>query len=141
MARSFHTHTLGRLVIGCPACIEQTRAAEEVARWDLAPVRNVTWKCTYTVPGEDVSGPPSELSFTLNVKVPDDASPDEVDNHWAGLTGEAFVLALPDTVSMDYTDLAADSMDVASVTIGATIPEPTTAPCTPHPALFDAETA
>ena len=124
VARSFHTHELGRLTVGCPECIRETRAAEDAARWDEAPLRRVTWKCTYNVPVEDPAGPPESLSFTLDVKVPADATPDEVNEHWAGLTGEAFVLALPDTVDMDHTTYAAETMDVESVTIGPVLDQP-----------------
>jgi hypothetical protein len=137
MARSFHTHELGGLVIGCPACIEQTRAAEQAARWEQAPVRKVTWTCTYNTPGEDPSGPASEVSFTREVRVPDDATPDEVDEHWASITGEAFVLALPDTVPMDHTDMAADTMDVAKVTIGPIVTADPVTVAAPQPGLFD----
>jgi len=133
-SRSFHTHPLGRLHVGCPECIRETRAAEQVARWEQAPLRKVTWKCSYVTDNER-AGAPEVLSFTLTVRVPDDATSDEVDEHWAGLTGEAFVLALPDTVPMDATNIAAEFMEVESVTIGPIVDPERAAPVA-HPSLF-----
>jgi hypothetical protein len=138
-SRSFHTHELGRLHVGCPECIRETRAAEQVARWEQAPLRKVTWKCSYVTDNEN-AGAPEMLSFTLTVRVPDDATPDEVDEHWAGLTGEAFVLALPDTVPMDATGFVLEMMEVESVTIGPIVDPERVAPID-QPSLFTNEVA
>lgn len=132
--RSKHSHTDDRLTVGCPECIRVTREAEEVARWEQAPLRKVTWTCSYDGQPFDEVGPPASLSFDLTVRVPDDATPAEVDEHYAGDTGEAFVLALPESVPMDLTDHACLTMEVESVKIGPPIVDP--APPASEPSLF-----
>lgn len=108
-----------RLTFGCPACVER---AEE-ARWANAPVRRCRWHCTYDLPDETDGG--YELTFTLDVRVPDGADPWKVDDRYAGVTGEAFVLALPDSVPMDYTGYAMETMEVERVDIGPIVPDAT----------------
>lgn len=121
-SKNSHSHPDDRLTVGCPTCIRVTREAEEVARWEQAPLRKVTWTCSYD--GQPFVGPPSSLSFELTVRVPDDATPDEVDEHYAGNTGEAFALALPESVPMALTDHACLTMEVESVKIGPPIIDP-----------------
>jgi hypothetical protein len=77
----------------------------------------VTWTCRYE--GEDET---ETLTFARKLKVPIDVKDEwEVDDHYASLTGEAFVMALPDSVDMDMTDWAAETMEVVSVKIGPPI--------------------
>lgn len=110
-----HTHDDDdRITFGCPGCI----ARAEQARIDNAPLRRVTWHCSYYDPTENGYSTQHELSFTLDVRVPDGWGPDKVDEQYAGLTGEAFVLALPDDIPMNLTDHAAEFMEVERVVIG-----------------------
>lgn len=110
-----HTHDDDRITFGCPGCI----ARAEQARIDNAPLRRVTWHCDYVLPDDDEpAGPPRSLSFTLEVKVPDGWGADKVDEHYAGRTGEAFAMALPDSVPMNDTAYACESMEVIGVQIG-----------------------
>jgi hypothetical protein len=132
--RNVHSHDDDRLTVGCPECIRATRAAEEVARWEQAPLRTVTWQCTYDGGTPTVIGETSILSFSLTVRVPDDATPDEVDEHYAGQAGEAFALALPDSVPMDATTWACETMEVESVKIGP--PIVAEVPAVSEPSLF-----
>jgi hypothetical protein len=113
----------GVLTFGCKGCL----ARLEAARIEGAPVRAVTWHCSYNAFGDnDNTASARTLQFTLNVKVPEHWGADRVESEYAGLTGEAFVMALPDDVSMDSTDYAVETMDVERITIGAIID--TTAP-------------
>jgi hypothetical protein len=98
-----------RLTFGCAACVER---AEE-ARWLNAPVRRCRWYCSY-----DTGEVGATLSFALDVRVPDGTDQWKVDDHYAGLTGEAFVTALPDCVPMDVTAWAVETMEVERVDIG-----------------------
>ena len=68
------------------------------------------------------------------MRVPDDATPDEVDEHYAGQTGEAFALALPDSVPMALTEHACLTMEVESVKIGPLVEADT--PPVSEPSLF-----
>lgn len=132
LRRNVHSHDDDRLTVGCPECIRATRAAEEVARWEQAPLRTVTWTCSYD--GGRSEEDPASLSFSLTLRVPDDATPDEVDERYAGQTGEAFALALPDSVPMDATTWACESMEVESVKIGPLVVADPPAPS--EPSLF-----
>ena len=130
-----HDRDDDRLTVGCPECIRLTREAEETARWEQAPLRRVKWTCSYCLPDSDDAGPPESLSFELTVRVPADATPSEVDHHHAGVTGEAFVMALPDSVAIDDTTYACETMEVESVKIGQLVD--TTPPVVPQVSLFD----
>ena len=110
-----HTHPDDRIVIACPACVADVRQAEAEARWEQAPVRRVTWTFTYLTWDNEND---QTLSFTRDVKVPDGANKWEVDDRYVGMTGEAFVMALPDTVPMDSTTYAAETCELEDVTIG-----------------------
>jgi hypothetical protein len=92
----------------------------------------VTWTCSYD--GGRSEEDPSSLSFSLTVRVPDDATSDEVDERYAGQTGEAFALALPDSVPMDATTWACETMEVESVKIGPLVVAEVPAPS--EPSLF-----
>lgn len=116
---AIHTHDdHAQLTFGCSACV----ARAEQARLDNAPVRAVTWHCEYEANGEL-----DELEFTLNVKVPDGWDGQQVDEAYIDLTGEAFVMALPDCVDMDDTSEALETMYVRKVVIGAVIADKSTA--------------
>lgn len=109
-----HDHPAGELWISCAACSAEARTAEELARWHDAPLRLVRWRATYFA---DYEGEKRFLSFDRWLRVPDDATPAEVDEHYASVTGEAFFLALPDDVAMDRTDLAVETSDFTLPTI------------------------
>ena len=126
-----HAHAAVRVTIGCSACIDEVRAAEETARWATAPRRRVTWLCSY-VGVNDVR----TLEFSMIVRVPTDADAAAVDAHYAGFTGEQFALALPDTVPVEFTDRACTTMEVALVTLGALIPDVMSVAST-EPSLFE----
>jgi hypothetical protein len=135
-----HTHEDDRLTVGCPECIRTTRAAEKVARWEQAPLRHVTWTCSYYGSRELArEGMSSELSFTLQVNVPVDADVWELDEHYAEWTGEAFVMSLPDSVSMDDTSYACETFDVSKVDVGELVVLPLPVGV-PQPELFAAVT-
>lgn len=111
-----HSHVdVDRLTFGCPGCVERA----EQARIDNAPLRRVTWRCTYL----DPAGGVRDVSFTREVKVPDGWTPAQVDELHAGLTGEAFVMALPDDIPMEDTVRALESMEVERVSIGDLVPQ------------------
>lgn len=111
-----HTHNDGRITFGCPGCI----ALAEQARLDNAPLRLCVWHCDYMTPDpadQDLRIFRS-LTFALKVRVPDGWTGDQVDRQYAGLTGEAFALALPDDVPTEHTDWACETMEVTKVVIG-----------------------
>lgn len=105
-----------RLTFGCQGCI----ARAEQARIDNAPERWCTWHVKYSI-GDGID---RTLSFTKSVRVPDGWTWVQVDEHYAGLTGEAFVMALPDDVPIEGTDRAMFSMEVDRVVIGELVHPP-----------------
>jgi len=110
-----HTHTDGRITFGCPGCI----ALAEQARIDNAPLRLCVWHCRYMAPdadGDDRSI--HTLTFARKVRVPDGWTGDQVDTHYLDVAGEAFALALPDSVPMEFTSWACETMEVTKVVIG-----------------------
>lgn len=109
-----HDHTEPGLFAGCPRCIADARHAEEEARWAEAPLRLVRWRATYF---EHYEGEKRFLTFDRWLRVPDDATPAQVDNRYAPITGEAFILALPDSVDMSSTDFAVETSDFSLPTI------------------------
>lgn len=109
-----HTHDDDRITFGCPGCI----ARAEQARVDNAPIRHVTWHCSYSVPTGKGYEQQHTLSFMLAVRVPDGWGPDKVDERYASMTGEAFVLALPSEIPMEHTDVACERMEIDRVVIG-----------------------
>lgn len=115
-----HTHDDGRPTFGCPACIVDVRAAEAEARWTTAPLRTVTFECSFFVGL-------GEVKLTLELEVPADATPSEIQDFHADLIGEAFLMALPDDVDIDLTDMACETMEIEHMTIGALVEPPTTA--------------
>ena len=136
---SGHTHTNKRLTVGCPACIHEVRASQETARWATAPRRRVKWRCFYLVRLEHGRGHlRGDVSFSIVVQVPADATHAEIDDHYIDLTGEQFVMALPDSVAIQDTDDAASTMWVDGITVGAIIPD-ATAQIEPQPSLFGAD--
>jgi hypothetical protein len=128
--RNLHSHDDDRLTVGCPECIRATRAAEEVARWEQAPLRTVTWTFSY----DNQDGETSSLVVELVVEVPDDATSIEIDERHAHLTGSAFLAALPDSLPGSWTDHACSTMEVESVKIGALLEAET--PTVSEPSLF-----
>lgn len=128
-----HDHLdAARLVVSCPACIATVRAMEEAARWATAPVREVTWKCSYRALREDWL-----VSFACEVGVPDDLSDVwELDEQYADVVGEAFVMALPDSIPMDETEHAMVTMEVESITVGRVVSSDAMMP-DDQPSLFE----
>ncbi len=125
-----HTHPdTDHLHVGCQACIDR---AEE-AWWTSAPVRSVEWTCEY----EDATptGPTRSLKFTLSVRAPEGATGAEIDERHIDAAGEAFVMALPDDISMDDTLFAMETMEVVSVEV---LPDDPPPPPDPGASLFDA---
>lgn len=110
---SEHTHADDRATIGCPACIDATRAAEEAARWSEAPLRRCTVHACYAYS--------NHLSFDIEVAVPTGATTIELEYEYADIIGEQFVLALPDTVAMECTCWALESMEVVRIDVGPLI--------------------
>ena len=131
-----HDHNDDQLTVGCPACIAETRAREEAARWAEAPVRFVTVVCGYELRDLDGVDWDENVRFTIEVGCPPDASTWEIDEQYADVVGEAFVMALPDSVPMKHTDHACSTMDVESITIGDVVPS-LTEPVADHPSLFE----
>lgn len=67
-----HSHDDDKVTIGCPACIELVRTSEQCARWDEAPLRQVTWHCTYqTSESNVVIGPLVKVPQTETERQPD----------------------------------------------------------------------
>lgn len=128
-----HTHPLPEeLHQGCPACIARVRADQLAAEVAAAPIRRVTWTCIYATPGD----PGQVVTFTKDLRVPAGWDGWRVDEHYGHLTGEWFVLALPSSVELEDTGYACETMEVASVSIGAIIPDPAPAPAVDQPDLF-----
>jgi hypothetical protein len=117
------------LVIGCRACIDVARMDQLLAEVDAAPLRRCRWTCKYFI-GADTH----RLTFDRDVRVPTGWDGWRVDDYYAGLTGEAFVMALPESVTIHDTDKAVETMEVVSVTIGAIVPDAATAD--KQPSLF-----
>lgn len=82
-----HDHLGNHLTAGCPACI----AHVEAERWRTAPRRVVTW--TWTVGAGD--GKTRYVKSVATVRVPDGATPDEVDEAYMGES----VTGIPDADS------------------------------------------
>lgn len=124
-----HSHPdTDRLTFGCDGCV--LRADRE--RWERAPLRRTHWTCVvpncFAEEGDD-----GELvvKFTLDARVPDGTTPDELELRldW----GEAFVMALPDSVPMDATTEALEFAEMRSVRV-----EDIPAEKAPQPSLFGA---
>jgi hypothetical protein len=116
-----HDHEdITQVVIGCRACIERVRAQEEVERWAQAPVHSVEFVCSYDV--DPRSGEPARLSFTLELGIPTDAKQIEIETEYAADIGDAFLMALPfDSVPIQLTDWACETMEVDKITIGPVV--------------------
>ena len=112
-----HTHPDDTLTAGCPACVERVRVDQRVALIDAAPLRRCTWTCSYSTPGD----PSRRLTFTRDVRVPAGWTGWDVDDEYADLTGEGFVMALPSDVAITDTGYALETMDVVDVRIGAVV--------------------
>jgi len=84
-------------------------------RWTSAPLRSVTWRVEYVVDGAQRS-----QAFTLSRRVPDDATPFEVDDHYAGDTGPGFVEALPSDLTDEQLEEAISTSDFGTPTIHRT---------------------
>lgn len=84
---SKHTHPdTSALTFGCSGCIERVQRDQKTSAWRDAPYRRCTWRFNLT----DRYGERGEwLSFTLDVRVPQGAEGWEVDEWYAGDTGEA----------------------------------------------------
>jgi hypothetical protein len=114
-----HTHDDDRLTFGCAGCV----ADAEQARWDNAPLCRVAWHCSYFW-ADEVTRHNETLSFTLDVRVPDGVDPWKLDERYADVTGEAFVMALPERVPMDSTAEACKTMEVERIVIGERVDLP-----------------
>lgn len=120
------------LVIGCSACIVRVQADQEDAELAAAPVRRCTWHCRYMA-----SGRLQNLTFALDVPVPAGWSGDQVDEWYAELSGDAFLMALPSSVPIAETDNACWTMGVERVAIGAIVSAADPTPGVDMPSLFD----
>ena len=132
-----HPHG-GVLVAGCVDCVAVVKRDQREAEINAAPLRRCTWTCSYQLPGDDEQECGSErtLRLTLDVRVPAGWTGWDVDDEYSHLTGDPFLMALPSSVLMEWTDYACQSMDVANVVIGAIVPEPKRAPVE-MPSLFE----
>jgi hypothetical protein len=141
-AMADHTHPdTGVLTAACPACIARVADDQRAALIAEAPLRRCTWNCAYSLPGDDEEDdccrPVRTLSFQFVARVPAGWTGWDVDDEYAGRTGEAFALALPDTVPPEWTDYACIHMDVLGVAIGSIVPDLDAAPpVDDHPSLF-----
>lgn len=111
-----HTHTDDRITFGCPGCIHLA----ERARVANAPKRLVVWHCRYLAGPDDVR----TLTVARKVRVPDGWTGDQVDQEYLAEVGEAFVMALPDDIPIEYTDAAMETMEVTKVVIGELVLDP-----------------
>lgn len=134
-----HTHADDKLVFGCPGCIANARALEETARWETAPRRRCTWHCRYLVHNERGDVEEHTLEFSIVVRVPADATTDEIDDHYIDDTGEEFVFGLPDSIPMAATEEAMCTMSVEKITVGAIVPD-VEQPAPVAPSLFEVAT-
>lgn len=129
-----HIHADDRVTVACPGCITEVRAAEKAARWAEAPVRTCTVRASYNV-GSDVE----HLMFDVEVGVPVGATWREIEAEYAAVIGEAFVMALPETVDLDDTVVALETMEFDLIDVGAIIPDTDPAAVVdPAPSLFEA---
>lgn len=133
---ALHPHD-GVLVAGCAECVTVVKRAQREAEINAAPLRRCTWTCSYELPGDDEEcGTSPSLRVTLDVRVPAGWTGWDVDDEYSHLTGDPFLMALPSSVLMEWTDYACQSMEVTNVAIGAIVPEPKQAPAD-VPSLFE----
>lgn len=120
----FHDHPEGELVIGCLACIDVVKYDQYKASWREAPVRTCKWRFVGEQGGD-------WLTFTLDVRVPAGAEPDEVDEYYMEATGPEITIAMTEAGFTD--DQCAEAfycacLTVECVDIGPVVPEPDPAP-------------
>jgi hypothetical protein len=136
-----HDHDDDGLHAGCAACVARVKRDQAEARWNDAPKRRVRFLCTFTHypdPDEVDVAVRAMVEFALPLQVPADADGDEIEDRYPQEIGEAFLIALPDNVKLDDTEIAMTTMVVEQVIVGGLIPD-VTAPAEPlAPSLFEA---
>ena len=125
------------LTAGCAACHARVKQDQEEALVAESPLRRVTWRFMYRLPGDDGEDVTRHLSAQSVVRCPPGWDIFRLENWHTSVVGNAVLMALPSSVDMAWTDFACMTMSVTGGDIGeVVVPDVAEAPEEPPPSLF-----